>query len=50
MWTRTRRPELWFTGGSFSQCRICSRFIALQIDAIEAGRLEKSAAANDSAD
>jgi cation diffusion facilitator CzcD-associated flavoprotein CzcO len=48
MWTRTRQPGLWFTGGSFSQCRIYSRFIALQIDAIEAGRLEKSAAAKDS--
>ena len=45
MWTRTRQPGLWFTGGSFSQCRIYSRFIALQIDAIEAGRLEKSATA-----
>jgi putative flavoprotein involved in K+ transport len=45
MWTRTRQPGLWFTGGSFSQCRIYSRFIALQIDAVEAGRLEKSVAA-----
>ena len=43
MWTRTRQPGLWFTGGSFSQCRIYSRFIALQIDAIEEGRLEKAA-------
>ena len=42
MWTRTRQPGLWFTGGSFSQCRIYSRFIALQIDAIEEGRLEKA--------
>ena len=47
MWTRTGQPGLWFTGGSFSQCRIYSRFIALQIDAIEAGRLEKSVAASD---
>jgi hypothetical protein len=43
MWTRTRQPGLWFTGGSFSQCRIYSRFIALQIDAIKEGRLEKAA-------
>ena len=43
MWTRTKQPGLWFTGGSFSQCRIYSRFIALQIDAIEEGRLEKAA-------
>ena len=35
------QPGLWFTGGSFSQCRIYSRFIALQIDAIEDGRLAK---------
>ena len=41
MWTRTRQPGLWFTGGAFSQCRIYSRYIALQIDAIEAGRLSK---------
>jgi cation diffusion facilitator CzcD-associated flavoprotein CzcO len=42
MWTRTGQAGLWFTGGAFSQCRIYSRFIALQIDAIEAGRLEKA--------
>jgi putative flavoprotein involved in K+ transport len=41
MWTRTRQPGLWFTGGAFSQCRIYSRYVALQIDAIEAGRLAK---------
>jgi cation diffusion facilitator CzcD-associated flavoprotein CzcO len=41
MWTRTRQPGLWFTGGAFSQCRIYSRYIALQIDAIEAGKLKK---------
>jgi len=41
MWTRTRQPGLWFTGGAFSQCRIYSRYIALQIDAIEAGKLAK---------
>ena len=41
MWARTPQPGLWFTGGAFSQCRIYSRYIALQIDAIEAGKLEK---------
>jgi putative flavoprotein involved in K+ transport len=45
MWTRTGQPGLWFTGGSFSQCRIYSRFVALQIDAIENGRLDKALAA-----
>ena len=41
MWTRTPQPGLWFIGGAFSQARIYSRYIALQIDAIEAGRLAK---------
>jgi putative flavoprotein involved in K+ transport len=41
MWTRTGQPGLWFTGGAFSMCRIYSRFMALQIDAIEDGRLDK---------
>jgi len=41
MWTRTPQPGLWFTGGAFSQARIYSRYIAAQIDAIEAGRLGK---------
>lgn len=44
MWSRTRQPGLWFTGGAFSQCRIYSRYIALQIDAIERGKLAKAAA------
>jgi len=43
MWTRTPQPGLWFTGGAFSQARIYSRYIALQIAAIEAGRLAKGA-------
>ena len=41
MWTRTPQPGLWFAGGAFSQARIYSRFIALQIAAIEAGTLSK---------
>jgi cation diffusion facilitator CzcD-associated flavoprotein CzcO len=41
MWRRTAQAGLWFTAGSFSQARIYSRYIALQIDAIEAGRLGK---------
>ncbi|MBN8972234.1 MAG: NAD(P)-binding domain-containing protein [Rhizobiales bacterium] len=43
MWVRTKQPGLWFTGGAFSQCRIYSRYMALQIEAIEAGRLIKAA-------
>ena len=41
MWTRTPQPGLWFTAGAFSQARIYSRYIALQIDAIERGVLAK---------
>jgi hypothetical protein len=41
MWRRTGQAGLWFTGGSFSQARIYSRLITLQIDAIEDGRLGK---------
>jgi putative flavoprotein involved in K+ transport len=41
MWTRTAQPGLWFTGGAFSMSRIYSRVLALQIDAIEQGRLAK---------
>jgi putative flavoprotein involved in K+ transport len=41
MWKRTPQPGLWFTAGAFSQARIYSRYIALQIDAIERGRLAK---------
>ena len=37
MWTRTAQPGLWFIAGSFAQCRIYSRYLALQIKAIEEG-------------
>ena len=43
MWTRTGQAGLWFTAGAFSQARIYSRYIALQIDAIERGVLGKTA-------
>jgi putative flavoprotein involved in K+ transport len=39
MWTRTGQPNLWFTGGAFSQCRIYSKYLALQIKAAELGLL-----------
>jgi putative flavoprotein involved in K+ transport len=39
MWKRTPQKGLWFVGGSFSNCRIFSRFVALQIKAIEEGLL-----------
>ena len=37
MWRRTPQPGLWFTAGSLAQCRIYSRFLALQIKALEEG-------------
>lgn len=43
MWVRTGQPGLWFTGGSFSQCRIYSKYLARQILGVERGLLEKSA-------
>jgi len=33
LWTRTPQCGLWFTAGSFAQCRVHSRFLALQIAA-----------------
>jgi putative flavoprotein involved in K+ transport len=39
MWVRTPQQGLWFTGGAFSQCRIYSRYLALQIQAQELGLL-----------
>ncbi len=39
MWRRTPQPGLWFTAGSLAQCRIYSRYLALQIKALEAGLL-----------
>ena len=37
MWKRTAQDGLWFVGGSFTNCRIYSRYVALQIKAIEQG-------------
>ena len=35
MWMRTGQPGLWFIAGSFAQCRIYSKYLALQIKASE---------------
>jgi putative flavoprotein involved in K+ transport len=40
MYTRTAQPGLWFIAGSLAQCRINSKYLALQIRAVEAGLLE----------
>ena len=37
MWMPTPQRGLWFTGGSFAQCRIYSRHLAVQIKAVELG-------------
>jgi cation diffusion facilitator CzcD-associated flavoprotein CzcO len=43
MFTRTPQPGLWFIAGSLAQCRINSKYLALQIKAIEEGLLPRSA-------
>jgi cation diffusion facilitator CzcD-associated flavoprotein CzcO len=43
MYTRTAQPGLWFIAGSLAQCRINSKYLALQIKAIEEGLLPRSA-------
>ena len=41
MYTRTAQPGLWFIAGSLAQCRINSKYLALQIKAIEEGLLPR---------
>ena len=45
MYTRTAQPGLWFIAGSLAQCRINSKYLALQIKAIEEGLLPRVCAA-----
>src|SRR3982074_1639903 len=45
MYTRTGQPGLWFIAGSLAQCRINSKYLALQIEAIEEGLLPRVARA-----
>jgi len=40
MWKRTAQPGLWFTAGSLAQCRIFSRYLAIQIKALEEGIIQ----------
>ena len=37
MWVPTAQEGLWFQGGSFAQCRMYSKYLALQIKAAEVG-------------
>ena len=39
MYVRTAQPGLWFIAGSLAQCRIYSKYLALQIKASEIGML-----------
>jgi putative flavoprotein involved in K+ transport len=40
MYVRTKQPGLYFIAGSLAQCRINSRYLALQIKAIEEGLIK----------
>jgi len=42
MYTRTRQPGLWFIAGGLAQCRINSKYLALQIKAVEEGLLPQA--------
>jgi cation diffusion facilitator CzcD-associated flavoprotein CzcO len=42
MYTRTAQPGLWFIAGSLAQSRINSKYLALQIKAVEVGLLPRS--------
>lgn len=37
MWSSTGQKGLWYTAGSLSQCRIYSKYLAMQIKALEMG-------------
>jgi cation diffusion facilitator CzcD-associated flavoprotein CzcO len=41
MYMRTGQPGLWFIAGSLAQCRINSKYLALQVKAIEEGLLPR---------
>jgi len=41
MYARTPQPGLWFIAGSLAQCRINSRYLSLQIKAIEEGLIPR---------
>ena len=47
MYVRTGQPGLWFIAGSFAQCRINSKFLALQIKACEEGLIPLERPARD---
>ena len=44
MYCQTGQPGLWFIAGSFAQCRIYSKYLALQIKALEEGIMPRQSA------
>jgi hypothetical protein len=50
MYARTGQPGLYFIAGSLAQCRINSKYLALQIKAIEEGLLPANARTKEKAD
>ena len=46
MYVRTGQPGLWFIAGGLAQCRIDSKYLALQIKAIEEGLIPRVAASS----
>ena len=46
MFKRTPQPGIWFMGGGLGQCRIYSKYLALQIKAIELGLIAPSLPTN----
>ena len=46
MWKRTPQDGLWFIAGSLAQCRIYSKYLALQIKALEEGLIAGTAPQN----
>ena len=42
MWMKTKQPGLWFHAGSLAQCRIFSKFLALQIKAVQKGLIRRN--------
>jgi hypothetical protein len=49
MFTRTAQPGLWFMAGSLAQCRIYSKYLALQVKACEVGLLPRVSAPSERA-
>jgi len=47
VWKRTAQEHLWIMAGSFAQCRTDSRYVALQIKAIEEGLMPSAREAHD---